>query len=351
MARTGAATTFFTLSQMVARRQARDYDSACGCVHAKRAATRRDCCSSSASRLSLLRCSTSIAFALPTRKRRRSCSRADAGRALGRRAVVVGAIDGDGCFGAVRRQSRDQWSRSPPIPAADLDSLIARGVAYLAGQQNTDGGFGDKDLSHSNIATTYLVVAALHLAGATDEHRGTAARPGRCVSRKQRAARGLRERYGIDKTFVVPIMTNLAIAGLLDCARSINCRLNWRPCRRLVSVRRDAGRELRDSGPRGDRPGPVPPRPPWNPLTRLVRWLSITRSLKVLRRMQPDSGGYLEATPLTSFVVMSLASCGPMAGGPLAPQADDSRGNVNPAGCPLAERADHGVADQVFSRA
>ena len=48
--------------------------------------------------------------------------------------------------------------------------------------------------------------------------------------------------------------------------------------------------------------------PPRNPITRLIRWLSITRSLKVLRRMQPDSGGYLEATPLTSFVVMSLAS-------------------------------------------
>jgi squalene-hopene/tetraprenyl-beta-curcumene cyclase len=48
--------------------------------------------------------------------------------------------------------------------------------------------------------------------------------------------------------------------------------------------------------------------PPWNPVTRLVRWLSITRSLRVLRRMQPDSGGYLEATPLTAFVVMSLAS-------------------------------------------
>ena len=48
--------------------------------------------------------------------------------------------------------------------------------------------------------------------------------------------------------------------------------------------------------------------PPRNPITRLVRWLSINRSLKVLRRMQPDSGGYLEATPLTSFVVMSLAS-------------------------------------------
>ena len=32
---------------------------------------------------------------------------------------------------------------------------------------------------------------------------------------------------------------------------------------------------------------------------------------RLLRAMQPESGGYLEATPLTSFVVMSLAGHGP----------------------------------------
>ena len=31
---------------------------------------------------------------------------------------------------------------------------------------------------------------------------------------------------------------------------------------------------------------------------------------RLLRAMQPESGGYLEATPLTSFVVMSLAGMG-----------------------------------------
>ena len=34
------------------------------------------------------------------------------------------------------------------------------------------------------------------------------------------------------------------------------------------------------------------------------------RTHQVLREMQPESGGYLEATPLTSFVVMSLAGAG-----------------------------------------
>ncbi|MEM9644877.1 MAG: prenyltransferase/squalene oxidase repeat-containing protein, partial [Planctomycetota bacterium] len=50
------------------------------------------------------------------------------------------------------------------------------------------------------------------------------------------------------------------------------------------------------------------PKPRWP--VRRIREASIERTLKVLRRMQPESGGYLEATPLTAFVVMSLAATG-----------------------------------------
>jgi squalene-hopene/tetraprenyl-beta-curcumene cyclase len=49
---------------------------------------------------------------------------------------------------------------------------------------------------------------------------------------------------------------------------------------------------------------------PRNPLVRALRAASIKRTLHVLARMQPASGGYLEAIPLTSFVVMSLAGTG-----------------------------------------
>ena len=157
-------------------------------------------------------------------------------------------------------------------------------------QQNADGGFGDTDLSQSNIATTYLVVAALHLAGATKPHAELLARADAYLESKGRLA-GLRERYGIDKTFVVPIMTNLAIAGLLDW-REID-QLPFELATVPQSLYRFVGMPVVSYA--------IPAlvaigqaqfhhAPPWNPLTRLVRWLSITRSLKVLRRMQPDSG-------------------------------------------------------------
>src|SRR5947208_3480096 len=51
-------------------------------------------------------------------------------------------------------------------------------------------------------------------------------------------------------------------------------------------------------------------RPPWNPLTRCTRWLARKRTLRVLESIQPSNGGFLEATPLTSFVTLSLASIG-----------------------------------------
>src|SRR5687768_6823034 len=51
-------------------------------------------------------------------------------------------------------------------------------------------------------------------------------------------------------------------------------------------------------------------RPPVTPLMRWIRRRSVEPSLAVLDAMQPASGGYLEAVPLTSFVVMSLAATG-----------------------------------------
>ena len=55
---------------------------------------------------------------------------------------------------------RDNRSAVRPSP-----ELIDRGLAWLAGHQNDDGGWGDTDKSYSNVATTMLVRAAFHLGG------------------------------------------------------------------------------------------------------------------------------------------------------------------------------------------
>ncbi|WP_425619483.1 prenyltransferase/squalene oxidase repeat-containing protein [Anatilimnocola sp. NA78] len=202
----------------------------------------------------------------------------------------------------VKRHSQDA--------SADVQSLVDAGVKYLATQQNDDGGFGDTDKSHSNIATTYLVIAALHLAQREADFNELLTRAWKYIESKGGFA-GLKERYGVDKTFVVPIMTNLALAGLCDwkeisplpfelaCIPQSWYRFAQMP---VVSYAIPALVAIGQAH--------YFHRKPWNPYSRFVRGAAVNPSMRVLLRMQPESGGYLEATPLTSFVVMSLAATG-----------------------------------------
>jgi squalene-hopene/tetraprenyl-beta-curcumene cyclase len=188
--------------------------------------------------------------------------------------------------------------------------LIARAIAWLVRAVNDDGGWGDTDRSRSNIATTMLVRAAFLLAGAAESHRTLLQRADEYIRREGGVA-GLVRRYGLDKTFAVPILTNCALAGMtlwsevaplpfeLACLPHGLLRVLRLP---VVSYALPALVAIGQA-----RYFHAPPR---NPLVRLLRWAAVEPGLKKLRAMQPASGGYLEATPLTSFVVMSLAATG-----------------------------------------
>jgi squalene-hopene/tetraprenyl-beta-curcumene cyclase len=193
-------------------------------------------------------------------------------------------------------------------PPQSIRGLIAAGVRRLVESQNDDGGWGDTDKSLSNIATTMLARAALALTKSADEHADAMTRAETYIERSGGIA-GLRHRYGVDKTFAVPILTNAAIAGQvswsevsalpfeLACLPQSWYRLAQMP---VVSYAIPALVAVGQAKFHHD--------PPRNALLRGLRRAAIKRSLYVLERMQPTSGGFLEATPLTSFVVMSLAS-------------------------------------------
>ncbi len=191
-----------------------------------------------------------------------------------------------------------------------LRRLIVRGLEWLADAQNADGGWGDTDRSYSNIATTMLVRAAFHLTGVPAAHAGLLERAKAYVEREGGIA-GLRRRYGRDKTFAVPILTNCALAGLVPWKEvsplpfELACLPQaWYRFLRLPVVSYAIPALVAIGQARFHHA------PPWNPLLRWLRAASVEKSLDVLERMQPASGGFLEATPLTSFVVMSLASIG-----------------------------------------
>jgi squalene-hopene/tetraprenyl-beta-curcumene cyclase len=193
---------------------------------------------------------------------------------------------------------------------AQLEILIAGGLEWLARAQNADGGWGDTDKSYSNIATTMLVRAAFHLAGEHVGHASMLQRSERYIE-SQGGIAGLRRRYGKDKTFAVPILTNCALAGLVPWSEvsplpfELACLpQQWFRFARLPVVSYAIPALVAIGQARFHHA------PPWNPLLRAVRGAAVERSLAVLTNMQPASGGFLEATPLTSFVVMSLASIG-----------------------------------------
>jgi squalene-hopene/tetraprenyl-beta-curcumene cyclase len=204
----------------------------------------------------------------------------------------------------VRRQTPDTAARTRLAP------LVDQGLQYLARSQNGDGGWGDTDISHSNIATTMLAQAAFHLAGAAASHAAILARAEHYLQ-AQGGIAGLRRRYGKDKTFAVPILTNAALAGLVpwrDVAPlpfEMACLPHWLLGLVRLPVVSYAIPALVAIGQARHHH-----RKPWNPIARLLRRLSLAKSLAVVQRMQPESGGFLEATPLTSFVVMSLAGIG-----------------------------------------
>jgi squalene-hopene/tetraprenyl-beta-curcumene cyclase len=187
---------------------------------------------------------------------------------------------------------------------------IERGVAWLAERQNADGGWGDTDRSLSNIATTMLVRAAFTLAGKTEQYTERMAAAVRYIDGKQGLV-GLRRRYGRDKTFAVPILANSALAGLTPWHEVsplpfelASFPQSWYRFLRMPVVSYAVPALVAIGQLRFFR------RPPWNPLIRWFRQARVAASLTVLERMQPASGGYLEAIPLTSFVVMSLAGTG-----------------------------------------
>jgi squalene-hopene/tetraprenyl-beta-curcumene cyclase len=202
-------------------------------------------------------------------------------------------------------------------PAPGGSDVIARGRAWLARNRNPDGGWGDTVRSASNIAATALVWGAFGLARPVDtEEVEASASAERWI---RRLAGGidaghlhaaLADRYGKDRTFSAPIFAFLSASGRLGeegwtHVAALPFELALVPPAFLGAVRLPvvsyalpalvAIGQLRHHR-----------RPSRNPLARAVRDRAREPTLRMLPVLQPASGGYLEAVPLTSFVVLSL---------------------------------------------
>ena len=203
-------------------------------------------------------------------------------------------------------------------------SVARRGRHWLRCNQNNDGGFGDTIDSPSNISTTVLAWVALGFGDKDNDDEAATSDAASRVEAHVRAAVGslepgdlartIRQRYGKDKTFSVPILMTCALGGKLGDGRHAwsdvpalpyelaACPHRWFEWLRLPMVSYALPALIAIGQVRHHH------RPTWNPITRLARRLTREKTRRKLREIQPSSGGYLEAAPLTSFVVMSLVS-------------------------------------------
>jgi squalene-hopene/tetraprenyl-beta-curcumene cyclase len=214
---------------------------------------------------------------------------------------------------------------------------ISRGLAWLAGAQNKDGGWGDTVSSRSNISTTWLVRAAFAIAANCNKQNaasgiagvppaiGMAGEAGHLRARCPRTRTekncenymsrhggpsAIIARYGEDKTFSAPILMNLALADLIP----------WRACPQLPFWLAAFPRPVFQYLGLGVVSYALPAliavglanftQRRGGFFTRYAGALAKRSALEKLTRITPASGGFLEATPLTSFVVMGLAAAG-----------------------------------------
>jgi len=189
--------------------------------------------------------------------------------------------------------------------------LVAGGCAWLEANQNADGGWGDTVQSLTNISTTALCWAALPDGPAATRAQEWLARAAGSTS-PEALAKAIADRYGKDRTFSVPILTALTIGGRLGAEgwrrvpqlpfELAACPHEWFQWLRLPVVSY-ALPALIAIGLARHRKLPV------FGLAALRNGVT-ARVMRILREIQPSSGGFLEATPLTSFVAMSLIAAG-----------------------------------------
>ena len=204
-------------------------------------------------------------------------------------------------------------------------ALVRGGLRWLAEHVNADGG--DTTRSKSNISTTALCWAAFGAADADGDFPAVVEKAEAWLRSKCDAAHdapdawrtallpaAITRRYGKDRTFSVPILMTLALSGRLGAEGwelipklpfelAAMSHKFWGALRLpVVSYALPAliaiGQAIHHHAPTR------------NPITRVLRSITRTKTLRVLETLQPPNGGFLEATPLTSFVTMALASMG-----------------------------------------
>jgi squalene-hopene/tetraprenyl-beta-curcumene cyclase len=204
----------------------------------------------------------------------------------------------------------------------DYSAQTRAGLRWLAAHANDDGGWGDTPISRSNLSTTTLCWAAFGAARADKDFERTVSAAMAWLRKVvgspdlHALARSVVARYGKDRTFSAPILTMCALSGrfgsgshawdeviqlpfeLAACPQRLYALLRLPVVSYALPALIAVGQAKHCHAPSGN-----------SIIDGLRDWLK-PHTLEILRAIQPSNGGFLEATPLTSFVTMSLAGSG-----------------------------------------
>jgi len=199
---------------------------------------------------------------------------------------------------------------------SDIQSIVS-GLDWLLNNINTEGGYGDTPGSKSNVSTSLLSYAAISYCGNGSERSKKAllSIENYLFTQSIDISKGditssVLSFYGKDFTFSVPILSMLVICGVIDkkaCTKIpqlpfeftlfpaswyslFNLRVVSYAIPALIAVGVFVFKKRKHH----------------NPIMSWIRNRSIQPALRKLEKIVPESGGFLEAIPLTAFVTMCL---------------------------------------------
>lgn len=195
------------------------------------------------------------------------------------------------------------------IDADKYSHLIEGGVRWLNETMKPDGSWGDSVESPSNMTATLLTYVSLYAVGKASDKTREYLNERFGGDTEEALVQGVLDYYGKDLTFSVPILMMCALAGVISnwkkippfpfelatLPQSIFRYLNLPVVSYAIPALIAIGIcQMRKTG------GFLAP----------IRGLFIPKAMRVLVKMQPADGGFLEAAPLTAFVSMCLAEGG-----------------------------------------
>lgn len=202
----------------------------------------------------------------------------------------------------------------------EVRQRIRSGYNWLLENINDDGGFGDTPESVSNVSTTLLCYSAISYCQVTGNATNTLGRMEGWLATRGIAlephniTRSILKFYGKDLTFSVPILSMLHLAGVIPSSslkeipglpfeltllpRSLYSLFNLRVVSYALPALIGVGIYLHTQRKRGT----------FSLMS--FRNIFIKPAIRRLNSLVPESGGFLEAIPLTGFVSMCLVASG-----------------------------------------